>query len=147
MQIGLDFERSMMGSYLGRAQRTMDDLMSALERPDDSSLAAIAAMNVRIEAARACADDVIERIADRRSYNVEAATTKLLVTEVFKDLSYLALDLVGPPALIEGFDPDLPAQGRLPQWFRGAQVATIYGGSNEIQRNILAQHRLHLPQT
>lgn len=63
--------------------------------------------------------------------------TKLAVTEVFKDLAHEALDLMGPEALVEG---------GLVHSFRHAQVATIYGGSNEIQRNLIAQRGLGLPR-
>jgi alkylation response protein AidB-like acyl-CoA dehydrogenase len=64
---------------------------------------------------------------------------KLAATEVLKDLAYAAVDLAGPDGLICG-EP-------VEHWFRHAQIATIYGGSNEIQRNIVAVRGLRLPRT
>ncbi len=146
--VGLAFERSMMGSYLGRAQRLLDDLLGVLGRrgpATESVLNQLSLVSARIDAARACVEDVARRIVDGQEFTNEAATTKLLATEVFKDLSYLALDFIGPEALLEGEAGLLGDDGRLEHWFRGSQVSTIYGGSNEVQRNILSRYRLELP--
>lgn len=145
---GLAFERSLMGMYLGRAQRLFDDLLGVLARrgPMERSVAVdLAMVAARIEAARACVEDVARRIVEGRPFSTEAAATKLLSTEVFKDLSYLAIDIVGPEALVAGPAGVLGDEGAIEHWFRGSQVSTIYGGSNEVQRNIIARHRLQLP--
>jgi alkylation response protein AidB-like acyl-CoA dehydrogenase len=149
LNIGLDFERSLMGTYVGRAQRVLDDLVLALEQagrlgsPDAQRV--LAAANVRIESARALADEVYLRIAAGQPISTQAAMTKLMATEVFKDLSFAALELVGVRSLLARPVIDAPVDGRLEHWFRHAQIATIYGGSNEIQRNIISRHHLHLP--
>lgn len=148
LMVGLAFERSMMGSYLGRAQRLLDDLLAVLGRRGPASqtiLNELSMINARIDAARACVEDVARLIVDGQQFTNEAATTKLLATEVFKDLSYLAIDFIGPEALVEGSAGTLGDDGRLEHWFRGSQVSTIYGGSNEVQRNILSRYRLDLP--
>jgi len=146
---GLEFERSMMGLYVGRAQRVMDDLLTGWSElgvaPPESARAGLAAMSVRLEAARAMSEHIYDRIAAGASLSVEAAMTKLLATEIFKDLAHAALDLLGPRSLLSAGSPAALAGGRLEHWFRHAQVATIYGGSSEIQRNIIAQHHLGLP--
>jgi alkylation response protein AidB-like acyl-CoA dehydrogenase len=148
LQLALAFERSMMGSYVGRAQRSYDDLLADLgdrvaEAPVRVVLASLAG---RLEAGRAMADHVTCLIAGGRDYTVEAAMTKLVVTELFKDLTYRALDLVGVESLVAGGDSRLSTGGRLEEWFRGAQVTTIYGGSNEIQREIVSRQHLALPR-
>jgi alkylation response protein AidB-like acyl-CoA dehydrogenase len=151
LNLGLDFERSLMGTYVGRAQRVLDDLRLALARlggvgrPDVQRV--LAEATVRIEVARALADDVYCRVARRETFSVAAAMTKLVATEVFKDLSYAALDVVGPAALVAAPDPGAPVDGRLEHWFRHSQIATIYGGSNEIQRSIVAKFGLSLPSS
>lgn len=148
LNTGLDFERSLMGTYVGRAQRVLDDLIVALEQAGrlgaPGAQRVLAAANVRIESARALADEVYLRIAAGQSISTQAAMTKLIATEVFKDLSFAALDLCGTRSLLARPVPDAPVDGRLEHWFRHSQVATIYGGSNEIQRNIIARHHLGL---
>ena len=54
----------------------------------------------------------------------------------------IALDLMGPDAMITGPDYDLDAEHRT---FLFSRSETIYGGSNEIQRNIIGERVLGLP--
>jgi alkylation response protein AidB-like acyl-CoA dehydrogenase len=140
----LTVERAAVGSYVGEARRTFAELVEALERHRPASLedehvrARLADWNARIEAAAVLADRVAWLLDRGGQPTVEAAMTKLAVTDVFKDLSHEALDLVGPDGLVDG---------HLTHSFRHSQVATIYGGSNEIQRNLIAQRALGLPRT
>lgn len=141
LNTALDFERQVMAAYSGQAQRLFDDLLADLARTGrlDSPVvrAQLAGFTVRLEAAQALTDDVGHRADQGLEIDVGAAMAKLAVTEVFKDLAYAALDLVGTESL---------ARGRLEHWFRHSQIATIYGGSNEIQRDIIARRRLELPR-
>lgn len=146
----LDVERASIRGYVGQARRLLDDLLEALEgdpgRLEASGMrSALSAVNVQIEASRALADRVFCAIAKGEIPSAEAAMFKLLVTDMFKDLSHLALDLVGPAALLTGASSGALVGGHLEHSFRHAQIATIYGGSNEIQRNIIAGRALKLP--
>ena len=78
------------------------------------------------------------RAEQKRRVDVLAAMAKLAATEVLKDLESCCPRLVGPDALIVG-DP-------LEHWFRHVQIGTIYGGSNEIQRNIIVSRGFGLPR-
>ena len=146
----LNFERSIMGSFVGQAQRLYDDLAALLAETDSfdrsTTRAALAAMNTRIESARALADHVNLLVSQGRPFDVAAAMAKLAASEVFKDLSYLALDLAGERALLSATGERQTLGARLEHAFRHAQVTTIYGGSNEIQRNIIAARGLGLPR-
>jgi alkylation response protein AidB-like acyl-CoA dehydrogenase len=140
----LTVERAAVGSYVGEARRTFSELVAALteHRPadlrDPRVRARLAEWSARIEAAAVLADRVSWLLDRGGEPTVEAAMTKLAVTDVFKDLAHEALDLAGPEALTEG---------GLTHAFRHSQVATIYGGSNEIQRNLIAQRALGLPRS
>jgi alkylation response protein AidB-like acyl-CoA dehydrogenase len=57
-----------------------------------------------------------------------------------RDLGKLAVDVLGPAAEVE-----LPALRRLQQMFLFSRADTIYAGSNEIQKNIIAERGLGLP--
>lgn len=151
LNTALDFERQVMAAYSGQAQRLLDDLLADLARTGrlDSPVvrAQLAGFTVRLEAAQALTDDVGRRAAQGLAIDVCAAMAKLAVTEVFKDLAHAALDLVGTESLVRRHDTKTGNfSGRLEHWFRHSQIATIYGGSNEIQRDIIARRRLELPR-
>jgi alkylation response protein AidB-like acyl-CoA dehydrogenase len=73
----------------------------------------------------------------------EANIAKLLWASWHQRLGELAVDVVGASATQTGPDYDLSDAQRL---FLSTRADTIYGGSNEIQRNIIAERGLGLPR-
>ncbi|MEE2674335.1 MAG: acyl-CoA dehydrogenase family protein [Myxococcota bacterium] len=74
----------------------------------------------------------------------EAMITKIYWATWHRDLGKLAMDVLGPGAEIaEGAPYQLSALQRM---FLFTRSDTIYGGSNEIQRNIIAERALGLPR-
>jgi alkylation response protein AidB-like acyl-CoA dehydrogenase len=73
----------------------------------------------------------------------EASISKLLWASWHQRLGELAMDVAGPSATLTGPDYDLSDAQRL---FLHTRADTIYGGSNEIQRNIIAERGLGLPR-
>jgi alkylation response protein AidB-like acyl-CoA dehydrogenase len=76
-----------------------------------------------------------------------SSVLKLKGTELQQAVSELAVDLAGPASIASGADDDSP----LPGWARRSapiylnlRKASIYGGSNEIQRQIIARTILGL---
>ena len=83
--------------------------------------------------------------------------SKLLWANWHRDLGELAMAVQGPPGLIapdattEGAPNDITAPDRveLGEWqrlFLFSRADTIYGGSNEVQRTIIAERVLGLPR-
>ena len=72
----------------------------------------------------------------------EASILKLFWASWHQRFGELALDLMGPDALITEPDYDLGPEHRT---FLFSRSETIYGGSNEIQRNIIGERVLGLP--
>ena len=73
-----------------------------------------------------------------------ASIAKLVWANWHQDLGELAMDVAGPDGLtVRGAPYDLDPWQRL---FLFSRADTIYGGSDEIQRNILAERVLHLPK-
>lgn len=66
--------------------------------------------------------------------------SKLYWATWHRDLGKLAMDVLGPAAEIES-----PRFRRLQQMFLFSRADTIYAGSNEIQKNIIAERGLGLP--
>jgi alkylation response protein AidB-like acyl-CoA dehydrogenase len=71
----------------------------------------------------------------------EASISKLQWATWHRALGELAIDVQGPFGLIA--DPDLTDEQRL---FLFTRADTIYGGSNQIQRNIIGERALGLPR-
>jgi alkylation response protein AidB-like acyl-CoA dehydrogenase len=73
-----------------------------------------------------------------------AMITKLYWATWHRKLGELAMDALGPEALVgEGFPYELSALQRL---FLFTRSDTIYAGSNQIQRNLIAERALGLPR-
>jgi alkylation response protein AidB-like acyl-CoA dehydrogenase len=73
----------------------------------------------------------------------QASITKLLWAGWHRDLGDLAMQVRGREALTTGPDHDLDECQRL---YLFSRADTIYGGSDEIQRNVLAERVLGLPR-
>ena len=74
----------------------------------------------------------------------EASISKLFWGTWHRDLGELMIDVIGPYGLIaEDFPYELTLEQKL---FLFTRSDTIYGGSNEIQRNVLGERVLGLPK-
>ena len=82
-----------------------------------------------------------------RAPGPESSILKIRGTEIQQELFELAMDIMGHNSLSwfneDGVVPQLEAW--VPQTFNYLRAATIYGGSNEIQRNVIAKNILGLP--
>jgi len=82
--------------------------------------------------------------AEDGSLRREAMIYKLCWAEWHVALGKLAMDVLGPDAeLLDGAPYQL---GRLQSMFLFSRADSIYGGSNEIQRNIIAERALGMPR-
>jgi alkylation response protein AidB-like acyl-CoA dehydrogenase len=73
----------------------------------------------------------------------EASIVKLLWAPWHQRLGELAVDVAGASATVTGPEYGLSEEQRL---FLFSRADTIYGGSSEIQRNVIAERRLGLPR-
>ena len=70
---------------------------------------------------------------------------KIWATETFQRIADLIVEAAGPYGGVSGMSDIGGVPADVLAMFYKARPATIYGGSNEIQRNILAKHVLGLP--
>jgi acyl-CoA dehydrogenase len=144
----LAFERG--ASTLGQQLAFENELREITARASSSGLArdpafrqrlADAWITLRVMRAHAlrCLP-ILERGAVTRATSIH----KLLWAEFHRRLGELAIDVLGTSAMV-GSDPegDLGALQRL---FLYSRADTIYGGSNEIQRNVIGEQALGLPR-
>jgi 3-oxochol-4-en-24-oyl-CoA dehydrogenase len=77
---------------------------------------------------------------------VEGSMAKLHITEAFVRASAELLDTLGASGLVAGGEPGSVLHGLVEHAFRHSVVTTIYGGSSEVQREIIAGRALGLPR-
>lgn len=77
---------------------------------------------------------------------VEGSMAQLFVPEAFVRISAELLDVLGPAGLLARSEPGSPLRGLVEHAFRHSVVTTIYGGTSEVQREIIAGRALGLPK-
>jgi alkylation response protein AidB-like acyl-CoA dehydrogenase len=77
----------------------------------------------------------------------EGSIQKLVWSELSQRMQEFALDLQGPGAQLAFREPHAMAGGYHQRMFLRSRADTIYAGTSEIQRNIIAQRVLGLPRT
>ena len=75
-----------------------------------------------------------------------SSVNKLYWSHATQALYETALEVLGPLAPLNGGDPLSPGNGRFQMSFLRSKAFTIYSGSSEIQRNIIAERLLGLPK-
>lgn len=155
----LEFERgvSTLGQQVGFAREL--ERLTALAR--ESGQAQYPAIRERITRAwiglKVIRAHALRTLADRDPSGGNASAAKLLWANWHRDLGELAMQIQGAPSLYgphhtsEGAANDIhdPEHVELAEWqrlFLFTRADTIYGGSNEIQRNIISERVLGLPR-
>lgn len=143
----LGFERgvSTIGQQVGyeRELAAVVDLARANGSIDDPDIAdRLARADVELEVMRMHALRSLSAV-DSGTPGPEASVAKLLWARWHRSLGELAMDVAGAGALTVRAPYELD---RLQSLFLFSRADTIYGGSDEIQRNIIAERVLGLPK-
>ncbi len=152
MQVGLTLERA--GDHGGesiRLLRAMEEWARATVDEEGRPRADDPDVGARL--GRAAAENEVTTLLCRRSAwihasgglpGVEGSMSKLFASEALTRQSADFVDLLGPDGIRSQGDPTAPAAGAADYDFRFALGTTTYGGTSEIQRNIIAQRGLGL---
>jgi len=107
----------------------------------------IASLEVRLRGLQMTNYRALSGAQRGRAPGPESSILKLLGSVVLQDALDLAMEIMGQNALEWFNEADtVPAlQKWVPSAFNYTRATTIYGGSNEIQKNILAKYILGLP--
>jgi hypothetical protein len=128
------------GRFLATAQRLID-LYRARGTDDPVLRDRIVAAHIDAESYRWQTFGTVTRIAEGARTGAESSMVKVFWSELDVRLHELALDLLaGEAEMLDG--PDAA-------WMKGYQFALagpIYAGTNEIQRNVIAERVLGLPR-
>jgi alkylation response protein AidB-like acyl-CoA dehydrogenase len=147
------FERGLMlrspARFQSTAARLVDLYRATVERGDP------VAPGMRERVARCWMDaeayalntyQTVTRLLAGGKIGAEASLNKIFWSELDIELHEAALELLGPRAEL---DPKAPAAGDVGSWLDGyifALSGPIYAGTNQIQRNIIAERLLGLPR-
>ena len=75
----------------------------------------------------------------------DASATKVFGTEFYCDAYRMLLEIMGPAGTIKRDSPESVLRGRVERAYRGTLILTFGGGTNEIQRDIIAMFGLKMP--
>jgi alkylation response protein AidB-like acyl-CoA dehydrogenase len=129
--------------FIARYRRTLEELEGVARSraldTDPQVRASLAMAYVRGEALRL---NVVEQLSARvsgRQTGEEGSVAKMLWIDAEQSIQHLAMDLLGADALV----------GREPDWlshYFSSRPVSVYGGTAQIQKNILAQRVLGMPR-
>ena len=75
----------------------------------------------------------------------DASATKVFGTEFATEAYRLLMEVLGPAAVVRAGSPGALLRGRIERMHRAALILTFGGGTNEVQRDIIAAAALGLP--
>jgi alkylation response protein AidB-like acyl-CoA dehydrogenase len=146
----LAYERGAVSlAYAARYGRDLESLARRcreIGRTDSATREKLGRLIVDNEVLRANGIRMLANLAGGRVPGPEASLEKLYWSEFDKRFRETALDLLGPGAQLCRGSPDAAATVDWMHAFLWSRAGTIYSGSSEIQRNIIAKRALSLPQ-
>ncbi len=155
MMTALVFERN--SAWYGECVRLLDAAVawaSATRGPDGHRV--IDDPVVRERLARAAIGNEVANLlgwraawmaANHELPGVEGTMAKLFTTEHYQQAADDLLDILGPEGLRRHGEPGAAADGWVEATYRHCQVTTIYGGTSEVCRGIIAERGLGLPRS
>jgi alkylation response protein AidB-like acyl-CoA dehydrogenase len=146
----LAYERGALGLAMseryGRDLRQLAVACRELGRTDGAAREKLARLLVENEVMRANGLRVLANLADGRVPGPESSIEKLYWSEFDKRFRETALDLLGPGGQLLRSSAVARNDVDWAREFLWSRAGTIYSGSSEVQKNIVAKRVLNLPQ-
>lgn len=152
LMAALDFERMFpIGGY----RRLFEEIVEyAKETIVDGVLLAkkplirqkLAEVEVELEVARLLYYQLAYLLDKGMIPNYQASMEKLFATEVAQHVTNTGMEVLGLYSQLKEGSKWAPLSGKVEYYYRWSVVETIYAGTSEIQRNIMAQRGLGLPR-
>ncbi|MGI9363158.1 MAG: acyl-CoA dehydrogenase family protein [Parasphingorhabdus sp.] len=133
--------RSMLDCALEWARTPSSDGVAPIDTA--SAQMVLASVAVRLEIADALNRRTTEAFGNGRARKHYGPSTKLFASEAWVSCSSDLVALAAPESLFQGFTP----LGRIERNFRRSVPSTVYAGTSEVQRSIIAEAGLGLPRT
>jgi len=147
----LDLERVAIGTY-SPLQRTVEHLVDFLreQRPelitDGVARTQIAEAKVQVEVARALATNNASLVHNGIVPTMEASMAKVWVSDSRERITNMAVDLLGRTGATQESVASVIAPGEFEEAWRSTPPGRFGGGTNDIQRRIIACRGLGLPR-
>jgi alkylation response protein AidB-like acyl-CoA dehydrogenase len=106
----------------------------------------LANLRIYLEVGSLLSCRVASMTAKGRDTSWEGSIVKVFGSELQVALARDAVSILGPHGLLLTDDPKAPLHGEFSEAYQFSPVMPIGGGTNEIQRNIIAQRGLGLPK-
>jgi 3-oxocholest-4-en-26-oyl-CoA dehydrogenase alpha subunit len=126
---------------------TPDEQGATWRFADPSARGRVARVAAEAEVSRLLALRAAWRASRGEATSSEGPMAKLYSTEAYTRAAADLLDLVGTSGLGLSAGGDHAGAGVIEHAYRHSQVTTIYGGTSEIQRSIIAERGLGLPRS
>ena len=146
------FERGLLLRSPARFQSTVKRLVDlyrkyAAEHGENGSLRdAVIECWMSAEAYAQSAYHTVSRIHKGATIGAESSINKIIWSELDLKMYETAMQMLGAYAELQPGSTDAVADGDWLEGFLFAQAGPIYAGTNEIQRNIIAERLLELPR-
>jgi len=150
----LDIERVVIGSA-GDLRRHIDELWEFASLPDERGRRpaddplirnGLARLSVQLDAARLMSLRNAAMLDAGQIPAAESSMVKVYVTELRVRIAKFATRMLGPWGLVEIDDPMAPFEGEYERLYRDGFHYCFTGGTNEIQRDLIARRGLGLPR-
>ena len=152
--MAIDFERASSATP-SPIERVFDDLLEWVrgQARDGRPLGAdpyfrlrLAEMAMRLHISRLFSEKLVWMMESGLVPNAEASMTKIWFTETRQLLYQLGTELLGAYGQLTPESPIAPLAGEIERMYRDGPRRRFTAGTNEIQRNIIAQRGLGLPR-
>ncbi len=151
----LAYERVFMGGLVAEARLLFDELVEHIRglernglplRQDQSVRERIGALAAELEVARLFALRSNRIVEDGKVPTYEAAMSKIYTGELRQRIAETALEILGTNATLSEESATSPLKGKIEYTLCKTIMEVVGGGTNEIQRNIIAIKGLGLPR-
>jgi alkylation response protein AidB-like acyl-CoA dehydrogenase len=106
---------------------------------------ALAWVHVKLEALRLMQWKLAWSMTQGALHPADASAVKVYATEMYVQAYRKLMEVLGPAGAIQDGSPGAVARGRLERMYRATLILTFGGGTNEVQRDIIAMAGLGLP--
>ncbi len=145
----LDFERSGIIGFASQ-RRTLETMLDHLrgspQRIREKYRLGLAELMIDNHVGRCLSYRIGDMQAKGQTPSHEGSAMKVFQSDLLQRMANFGVKMLGLAGQLLPEEPKAPYDGEMPESYMIAVPATIYAGSNEIQRNIIATRGLGLPR-